>query len=1162
MATWISHFRSAFSRTERRHAWEGPAENATYSKQALPRSKGLSSGLGLTSRLPASPSQILAPVVIIALLILALPRIGFAQVLYGSLTGNVTDQTGAVIPGAKVDALNVGTNISKTAVTDERGVYTLTDLLPGVYKVTVGAQSFKTLAQENVRVEANTVRRIDAQLETSGVAETVTVTASAATLQADRADVNLTQTTREINDLPLTGTTGRNYQSLLELVPGAVSAGEQNSAAGNPQRSISFNVNGVSRLQNNTKLDGSSIVYPWLPTNTAYVPPAEAIQAVNIVTNSFDAEQGLAGGAAINVILKSGTNEYHGTGWGYDTNSDLRARNFFQTSPQNPKNILAQYGANFGGPILKNKLFFFADWERSTQRNSSPIKFTSLATEALRNGDFSGTGVTIYDPASNPDPSKRTPFPGDKIPTQRFDLAAVEMIKLMPMPNLPGFVNNFTASGTGSFTRDNLDFKVNYNHSEKLTLFGRYSLSPTLIFDPSSLGAAGGDALNGGQLGNAPGRIQVAGGGVTYTLSPTLVFDANVGYTRQRLGAQNTDIGTNFGLDVLKIPGTNGPDPLQGGIPSFQINNWSNMGNPNTGNPFLFRDNQAVASASLSWQKGAHGFRFGGDYQNQQLNHFQPQGGTFQTARGTFVFNGTSTELQNGAAPADARFNSWADFLLGLPSAAGKVEQLRNPNSVRMKAYSLYARDHWQISSKVTLTYGLRWERYPWPTRDHGGVSRFDPATGDVFTGGLSGVPIDTGTSVGPGQFLPRVGIAYRFDEKTVLRAGYGLSSDPKPYIDFRNAFPINFAFALPPAQFNGQDNAFLPVTTLRQGLPPSVGQPPDLTQGILKLPPNTGTTTFPKDSMRKYIHSFNFTVEHELTRTLTAQIGYVGTRSIGQQGFVNINASAPGTGTAGRPLNVLGINTDINMIEPAGDASYDSLQAQLNGRIGRSQFGAAYTFSKAIDYQDNDGNPRIQFLPDKQRNKGLAGYDRTQNLQLYGTVDLPFGKGQRWATGGVASRILGGWQLNGIMSATSGLPIYIVQGNGGSLNAAGSGQVPDQILSQVNIPGGVGSKTPYFQVSAYAPVNITSGQQRFGNAGRDNIRGPGYFDLDLSLYRTLTLTERFRLQFRADALNALNHPNFANPGNDISNAGTFGIISSTTGVGERDFRFGVRLSF
>src|SRR5919112_1747896 len=356
-----------------------------------------------------------------------------------------------------------------------------------------------------------------------------------------------------------------------------------------------------------------------------------------------------------------------------------------------------------------------------------------------------------------------------------------------------------------------------------MTLFGRYSISPTLITEPPILGEAGGDAINGGQLGEATGRVQVAGLGGTYTFNGSLFLDANFGYTRRRLGAAGPDVvsGENFGLDVLHIPGTNGTDPLQAGIPFFNVSNWANMGNSNTGNPFIFRDNQYVGSSNLSWLRGSHSFRFGGDYQNQQLNHFQPQGGTFQTVRGTFQFSGAITSLQGGAAAN--RFNSWADFLLGLPSGAGKVDQLRNPNSLRMKSYALYARDHWQVNQRLTLTYGLRWERYPFPTKDNTGINRFDPETGLVFTGGLGGVPGDSGAESGPGQFLPRIGVAYRWNDKTVLRGGYGQSADPRPFIDFRNAYPVVSLLDMPAVRFDlgfgqgPQDNAFIAVTTLRQ---------------------------------------------------------------------------------------------------------------------------------------------------------------------------------------------------------------------------------------------------------------------------------------------------------------------------------------------------------
>ncbi len=655
----------------------------------------------------------------ILLMALCVPRAADAQVLYGTLTGNVTDTTGAVAVGATVQALNVGTNVAKTATTDERGVYLFSDLQPGVYTVTIQVQGFVPLTRQDIRIEATAVRRLDAELRVSGGTETVEVSAAAPVLQTDRADIHVTLTARQVNDLPLTGSVSRNYQSLMQIVPGALMAGEQNSEAGSPQRSISFNVNGVSRMQNNTKLDGASVTYVWLPTNTAYVPSAEAIEEVSIVTNSFNAQQGMAAGAAVNVITKSGTNHFRGTAWLYDVDSDLRARNFFQAPPPGfstweawdaadhgsrpPKNNpdkLRQFGGNVGGPILKDKLFFFANWERYDRKRDSPQRFVSIPTEALRRGDFSGTGVTIYDPASDSNPALRTPFPGNVIPANRIDPGAAWLIARMPAPNVSGttFVNNFTAQDKISYERDNVDTKLNWQANSRLQMFGKYSYSPSLIFDAPILGDAGGDSVGGGQPGEAPGRTHVAAIGGTYTLSSTLLLDGTLGFTKQKLGAE-FDLDHNWGLEDMGIPGTNGPDRMQGGIPGFQITNWSNLGNPNTGNPFQFDDKQYVAAVSLQWTKKAHALRFGYDYQNQQMNHFQPQGGAFQTPRGTFGFNGQTTMLQNAPAPADARFNSWAAFLLGLPSAAGKVDQLRNPNSFRMLSHAAYAQDSWQLSA-------------------------------------------------------------------------------------------------------------------------------------------------------------------------------------------------------------------------------------------------------------------------------------------------------------------------------------------------------------------------------------------------------------------------------------------------------------------------------
>jgi Carboxypeptidase regulatory-like domain/TonB dependent receptor len=1189
--------------------------------------KGDTSMFTFARPLTSKSRRFLLPAFLSICLLAAIPALTVAQVLYGSLVGNVTDPNGAAVSGAKIEVTNLATGGVSSVTTDDRGGYSLNDLQVGVYKVTVSRSSFKTTIREDVRIEANKTYRFDAALEVGGVEETVVVTATQdATLQTDRGDVNVTQTARQINDLPLFGSIGRNYQSLMYLIPGTTrgtggffingSGTEDNSAAGNPQRSMSFNVNGVSRLQNNTKIDGSSVIYPWLPGNTVYVPPAEAIQEVNIVTNAFDAEQGLAGGAAVNVSIKTGGNDFHGVGWGYDTNSRFRSRTFFQpvNQPKNPKNILAQFGYAFSGPIIlphfgeggpkiwsgKNKLFFFTDLERTTQRNAAGGTFSvagaNLRPDANGNVNFSGTGITVFDPLSNPDPRLRKPFPNNTIPANRIDIAALEIIRRLPLPNIPGIQNNFAATGIGSFNRTNIDNKINFV-SDNLSLWGRYSRSPTIIVDPPIFGEVSGPALNGGQLGTAPGLINVFGLGASYTFTPTIILDGNVGYTRQRLGAEGFDIVSNFGLDVLKIPGTNGPDRLQGGVPSFQIGaGWTNIGNDNTGNPFLFRDNQYVGAVNLSWLKGAHSFRFGGDYLNAQLNHFQPQGGSFQTVRGTFGFSGNATALQGcptTATQADCedkgfvrspaaanRFNNWADFLLGLPTSAGKVDQLRNPNSVYWKQYAVYARDHWQITRDLTFIYGLRIERFTTPRKDNTGINRFDPATGKVITGGLSGLDLNGGAVSGVNLFLPRFGIAYRYNDKTVFRGGYGQSADPRPFQDVRNAYPIANIWSMPAITFNGATNSFIPVTTLRQGLINSSGAP-DLSQGILPLPANTGTTTFPADEPRKRIHSFNAFVERQLPWKFTAQVGYVGTRVIGQMGFININAGPPGGGNAGRPLAVkFGLVGDINSIQPYGDTTYDSLQALFTRRWASSLFGAAYTWSKTINFADNDGGPRIQYLPEKQRNRGLASYDRTHNLQMYGVYDLPFGKGQRWANDGWGSKVLGGFQVSGVVSIMSGIPIYVIQGNAPNLLAGGSAQVPNQLISDITILGGIGlasqvgaSAGPYFlntvQGKTIQGVSCSSNcawadetGARFGSTGRNTLRGPGFFETDLSIFRTFSVSEKVKFQLRAEALNATNHANFANPTSDTNN-GNFGFVTGLYGPNQsRQWRFGARLSF
>jgi hypothetical protein len=748
--------------------------------------------------------------------------------------------------------------------------------------------------------------------------------------------------------------------------------------------------------------------------------------------------------------------------------------------------------------------------------------------------------------------------------------------------------------------RDTIDAKVDYVPNDKTTVFGRYSISQSNLTDPPVLGEAMGGATGGEQVGTAPSRIQSVGLGGTYTISPTMVMDANAGYTRQRLGATyapDLDLG-NFGVSTLHIPGTNGDTYLTGGMPAFLVTNWNSMGNSDTGNPFLFRDNQWVTNANLSWMKGRHDLRFGAEYSHSGMNHYQPQGGAFGTPRGSFNFAGAVTALRGGVNANKA--NTLAQFLLGLPDRAGKVIQNSNPNSLRWHTWSMYARDSFQVTSNLTVNYGVRWEHYPFPTTDHGGVKLFDPATGNVLICGAGSVPLDCGVDVGHGQFVPRLGIAYRLDSKSVIRLGYGMSADSNNWRFFRNNWPLvsnadvqGSTDYYPAASLTGE--TLVPYPGLRVGIPDFTL--PDLSSGVIPLPNNTGIggATIPFDFRRGYTHSNNLTLQREFTKGLVAEAAYVGSRGIRFLTNENINAvpinsagtcalpPAPCSPTLSgyRPLWPVANKNwgDVNMLAPDANMYYDSLQTKLTWRMkGGSVIGLNYTLSKAINWIDNEevsgtfgvagGYLFWPYPAYRGRNKALASFDRTHNLQVYGVYELPFGRAKRWAKQGIASALAGGWQLNWLMSRVSGNPLTL-SGGGASLNAPGNYQTPDQV-GPTEILGGVGpapvtgasvSCAPtdmschYFDPRAFAAV--PPGQARFGTTGRNIVRGPGFFNLDASIFRDFKLTERLKLQVRAEMFGATNTPHYGNPGTDVTNTATFGVITGTLNLAGRGSGFG-----
>jgi hypothetical protein len=1095
----------------------------------------------------------------VALLSLASPSLD-AQVLYGTIVGNVKDTTQAAVPGATVTIINPKTNVTREAITNESGAYTVSNIIPGPYTVKVSLTGFKEFSQTDVQVSINTVTRVDATLDVGSISETVTVAAQATPLQTDKTDVNKEISSKEITDLPLGQY--RNYQSLLDLVPGVTPSGFQNAVADTPELALTTNVNGTARNSNNTRLDGATTVLTWLPHHTLYVAPQESIQTVSVSTNNFDAEQGMAGGAAITVQTKTGSNEFHAVVFEYHTNSRLRAKNFF--IPQGtgvPKNILNMYGGTLGGPIKKDKLFFFTSFEGLRQRQNGSALVT-VPTALHRTGDFSDVNARLFDPLTgNVNGSGRTEFAGSVIPANRISPIAAKVMALVPLPNLPGYTSNYYASGPGSLDRDNYDFKVDWVRSPKNTIWTKYSRMNAFTHCEPRLKAAIGAGLCGG-IGDAITRVQLATLGATFVISPKFLVDGTIGFSRYYHTTHGVDYGTNIGSDVLGIPGTNGPDPRQSGFPILAISSYETIGNPETWSPVERRDNSWTYTTNASWSRGKHDVRFGMDVARQHMNHWQPELGG-RSARGNLRFGGGATTTVGG--PGTNRYNSLAQFLLGFTDNMGTALQNYDPMTTREWLIGLYFRDRWQVSRKLTLTLGLRYEYFPLMTRAHTGIERYDLDENKVYLGRLGGVEDNVGVHVSKLGFAPRVGFAYRMGEKGVLRAGYGITIDPYPSArPLRSPYPVViFSDHLAP-------NSRSYIGTLATGIPAIVR--PDLSSGIIDIPPTIGTRTVEKGEFKRgYIQSFNVTYEHQLPFRLVGSVGYVATRSIHQFATIELNTAPVDGGNAGKELfKKFGRSASTGLHSPWQTSEYDSLQATLDRRFSGGLFVKnSYTWSHAIGYNANSGEGCCTFThPSVQhRQRATQDYDRTHMFKSGWIWELPFGANKRWAQEGFGKALLGGWQLNGIFSAYSGTP-FTVTSNGTSLNAPGNTQVADQVLPVVKKLGDIGRNVPFYDPLAFRPVT----EVRFGNSGRNSLRGPGFGSLDAGLFRKFQISEDVDIEFRADARNLTNTPHFNNPGANASNmtfnpdgsllsSGNFMSITSAR-ADERQFRFGLRLSF
>lgn len=1120
-------------------------------------------------------SRMAAALCVAAASMLSLGMPAAAQILYGSLTGNVTDPSGAAVVGATVTITQVETNQSRTTTTNDAGIYNFPTIPGGTYEVRVQAQGFRTLIRKDVVISTNTVTRVDVQLELGAVTESIQVTGEAALLQTDRAEVRRELPTVTLLNTPIPP--GRNYQQLFNLLPGFTPPRNAHSVPSNPSRALQFEVNGTVAASNNIRLDGATQYNIWLPHITAYVPALESIEAVNVVTNAFDAEQGLAGGAAINVQIKSGTNELHGSAFWYHDNNRTKARPFFLPYDQDkPKRVFNQNGGTVGGPIRKDRLFYFLSYEGTYDRQFAG-GLSTVPTPLMKRGDMSESPRLVYDPDSGDNQGRnRIPFPNQIVPESRWDPITKKLLPLLPNPTAPGQITqNYYSQGNYLFDRHTLDSKFNWNINDRMTSYVRFSFLDYSMTAPTRFGRELlGSALAGGNPGQGYGNTYSVTAAYTYTISPTFVIDTNFGYTLMDTNVEQYGIERNIGQE-LGIPGTNGSRRIEGGWPGFGISGFDTFGLADNYMPYFRHDPQFQWVGNGNWTRGKHNIRFGAELGWQHLNHSQPEfyGGSWG-APGGFGFGGGPTTLNGG--PASNQWNAMASFLLGRATQIGKIYQWPDEYSTRTSMQSLYIRDQWQVNRRLTLNFGTRWNYFPMPTRANRGLERYffpgDPNYADrVMVCGVGSLPKNCGVEVSKKLFAPSVGIAYRINDHTVLRTGYGINTDP-----WNIARAMRTNHPLLTAQTVNAPNAFWWAGLLKDGIP--VISPPDIGNGIVDLPRNVVFNTLDSRFMRGYIQSWNFTIQRQLPLKLVASAGYVATRMTGFLGYEERNYGLVGGGAASRIyFPQTGRNVSLAVVNRLGNSAYDSLQVTLDRRFSEGfLLNTAYTWSKCISLAGfgNSGD-RVEIkIPAYYRlNRAQCGIHTPHRFTANGIWQLPFGQGKRWAQSGAAAVILGGWQINGALMLQSGNP-FTVSSSGASLNAPESSQRADWIggNEKPRKLGGVGRGIPFYDWRQWAPVT----EPRFGTAGYNILLGPGIVNLDLGLFRQFRITERVNLQFRAEAFNATNTPHFANPSGNISNLvlnsdGSFrtGVFEVTgvrntgrEGIDERVFRFGLRLGW
>jgi hypothetical protein len=1102
-----------------------------------------------------------------------------AQAVFGVISGTVSDSSGAVLPGATVNVTNVETSVTKTLTTNEAGVYNATNLIPGAYRVEASLPGFKTAVVSSITLEVNANQKVDVTLQVGEAAEVVNVTALAPLLQTEQTNLGQTVTQQQIEQLP----TGRALFSLIPLAAG-VSQQVTCEDCGNNRN---LRINGDRPRNQDYLLDGITMTAPVFG-GQAFNPSVDSIQEFRIETNSMSAEYGKAGGGVLIAVTKSGTNEYRGSGYLYTRDEQLNARNYFENRDQ-PKNPFNQneFGGTIGGPIVRNKLFFFDDYQGLREDGSSPATGIVVPNAAFRAGDLSALCTAGFDAAGVcASAAQQVRFPGtttavpfNRIPSTAISAISQKFLEVWPKSNTPG-----RNPGTSelSFTRPN-ENSVNRVNSRI-----DFQLSPTdQIF--GVLHRQQGRSL--AYIGNlvAPASQQIGrSNDYAVTLGWSRTFTANLLNNfrfgqMHRIGhrtnpGQGVVSASDFGIQGIPDCLSSVPDTANGvkcGTPGVSV---SGYGGFNTGGVLYEPASTLTINDTVTTLRGRHSLKIGGEARRYSIDNYQPNG-----VASSFSFTGSPTGSPTG--------NAFADFLFGVMNS-GFVQVQNAMVSTRAWSYAAFVQDDFKISPNLTLNLGLRWQ-YDQSFRElNDGLAFFNPYTVEWEQFGVNApeTPFDPSLK----QFAPRVGVAWNTTPTIVVRAGYGLSypsavghgragdGQPGPNMLARTNFPAG---------------------TNWSGLPRIANPDP----AAIRAPiPVTGNVSFsfwaPREQTPPHYHLWNLTLEKQLDRVSVAQVAYVGNR--GRNLPINYaynicqqtRESTPRSGTAttspycpAAAAKVLASGASIYdlVVNPGywglSSSDYHALQAKYERRFsGGVSLLANFTWSNLMDDSSSDwgGFWSLDLLGqdfyDRKSERSVSAGDIARRLTIASIVELPFGAGRRWVTDGIASQIVGGWRATGVYTLSSGSPFGITDNSYSYCN------VSHTLTSRPNmigdpLPDGFNQTiAAWFDRSAFDfsgtcpapgllnPTGPSDPNKAFGNAPRyfSNIRNPGLNILNFSLQKDFSIPagDARRFQFRADFLNVSNRPQFAEPIADPLNA-NFGRITRTS-VANRVVQLGLHLFF